>query len=360
MFLKKYIAFVESQESLSERLFWGVLSFSILTAVISTIFTSVNMLSVKAIVATAATTVLFALIAVVAKCTKRIAPCYFVMCLLTNVVLLPINFFVCGGFHSGMILYCFMGLFLCTLLNHARARFALVLVSMLSFEVTYFLAWVYPEMVIPLDEDTSRIDVMLSFVVLGVILYVVIAFILAVNAKERRKRDILIKKLEYYSKRDPLTSLFNRRYFIRYLDKMIWPERKGFYMLMYDIDSFKHVNDTYGHPFGDVVLCEVANVALGLKRVSFGECAVRYGGEEFIQLFYANSFEEAYARAEQIRKAVSSLRFEEHPEVHVTISGGFIECSDSMYGHQNQMLSHVDSLLYKAKQNGKNQICVKE
>lgn len=357
---KRLKDFISMQETLEDKLFWGVLVFVTLAALLSTVFTSFEGMGPASVVFCIITSLTFVLIGLIAQKTGKVAHCYFAICIVVNVILLPPLFFACGGFAGGMGFYCFIGLFLCTLYNHTKRRFLLILISLCSYEMTFLLARLYPQYVTSLDANIGHLDFSVSFFLMAIVLYVIIAFFMRVFDRERRQKDVLIKKLDFYSKRDPLTGLFNRRHFINYLDQMIWPERKGFYVMMYDIDDFKKVNDGYGHPFGDKVLCEVANVAAMSKRVSFGECAVRYGGEEFIQLFYAQSYEEAYARAEQLRRDISAIRFEQFPDVRVTISGGFVSCTNMDFDHQNKMLSFVDGLLYLAKSRGKNQICDKQ
>ena len=72
------------------------------------------------------------------------------------------------------------------------------------------------------------------------------------------------------------------------------------------------------------------------------------------------SCREAFQRAEQVRKDSSELEVEGHPEVRVTVSGGFVDCSNEGFYHQNKMLRVLDLLLELAKSRGRNQICIRE
>jgi diguanylate cyclase (GGDEF)-like protein len=361
MLFAKIRQFLTGQKTIEEKLFWGILLFSILAAAISTVFTFLfegfggyaGILSYIAVL-------MLMVVGIIAKKTGRISTCYFAACVILNVFLFPPLFFECGGFESGIVLNCFMGIFLCTLYNHKKRRFILVLIAVCANEMAFFLAKAYPEWVNKLNPDMVWLDFSSSFLFMAAALYAGVVFLLNIFDRERRERDVLIKKLDFYSKRDPLTKLFNRSYFINYLDKMIWPERKGFYMLKFSVDDFKSIVDEHGHEFGDKVLCGVANAAMAMRMVGQGECVVRYADEDFIQLIYAQSFDEGLQRAEQLRKSVSEMEFEDHPEIRVTISGGFISCTNETFYHQNKMLCVLDQLHDLAKSRGKNQICLRE
>lgn len=356
MIFKRALDSILEHKRLEDTVFWGVIVLSFLSGVVAFILALFENVGAGSLIFSSSAIVIYITLALIAKFTGRISACYFSLCLVINVVILPVLFFTCGGFNCGMILYCLMGIFLCSLYTRPKRRAFLVIISLVAYVVSFSIAWVHPEYLTKIEPEVTFYDTTISFVLLAVSLYAVMACFCGVYERERRKSGVLIKQLEYYSKRDPLTSLFNRRYFIKYLEQMIWPRRAGYYLLMYDIDNFKKVNDTYGHPFGDRVLCRVASVALEACRTNSGECAVRYGGEEFIHLMYAGSFDEAKARAEQLRRAFEGIRIEDHPDVCVTISGGIVDCMNPEFDHQNKMLSYVDSLLYLAKANGKNQI----
>ena len=361
MLISKVKQFLAGQKTLEEKLFWGILFFSILAAFVSTVFTLVfEGFGGYAGILSYISVIMLVVVGIIAKKTGRISTCYFAACIILNVFLFPPLFFECGGFESGIILNCFMGIFLCSLYNHKKRRFILVVIAICANEMAFFLAKTYPEWVTKLDPDVAWLDYSSCFFFMALALYAGVAFLLNIFDRERGERDVLIKKLDFYSKRDPLTKLFNRSYFINYIDKMIWPERKGFYMMKFSVDDFKNIVDEYGHAFGDKVLCEVANAALAVRTVGLGECVVRYADEDFIQLIYAQSFEEALQRAEQLRRNISELVFEERPEFRITISGGFISCTNETFYHQNKMLCVLDQLHDLAKSRGRNQLCLRE
>nr|WP_246325187.1 sensor domain-containing diguanylate cyclase [Dissulfurirhabdus thermomarina] len=154
---------------------------------------------------------------------------------------------------------------------------------------------------------------------------------------------------------DGLTGLANHRTFQHAFDMMLARAgRRGGKMalILCDIDHFKRVNDTYGHPFGDRVLREVAGVLRGAVRKV--DLAARYGGEEFAVLLEDADLGGARRLAERIRTGVARLRFPlEGREVRVSISLGIAVFPED--GHDKGVLvERADQALYQAKAGGRN------
>lgn len=357
--IEKIKRFIFGHEKIEEVLFWGVLILVGSAAFVSSIFTATENIDFKATLFCAICCSVYATIGIIAKVTHRYSECYFAQAFATNTISLAPLFFFCGGFNSGMILYCMVGLFVACLHQKPGQRTFLVLVSIAVFEAVFFIAHFHPEYSTPVNEKDAFIDIVTSFFLMSLTIFVVISYLLRVYQIEREKKEKLIEQLDFIAVHDQLTNLYNRRYFIKFLENTIWKNRENFYILMYDIDNFKKVNDKYGHPFGDTVLCEVAQQAMDQTCSSLGEFTVRYGGEEFIQVIRADSMVTAQKRADQLREAISRITFEKYPDVHVTVSGGLVDCADEKFTHQNKMLSFVDGLLFLAKKYGKNQIVAK-
>jgi len=152
---------------------------------------------------------------------------------------------------------------------------------------------------------------------------------------------------------DGLTKLYNHKFIFEILSKeMKEATRYGrpLSIIMFDLDLFKKVNDTFGHPAGDEVLVKVSDTLRSVIRDS--DSAGRYGGEEFLILLPSTDLKSAVLVAEKVRKDIAKLTFE-HPELQVTISGGV-----AAYSTQNtlDLINQADQLLYKAKAEGRNQI----
>lgn len=165
----------------------------------------------------------------------------------------------------------------------------------------------------------------------------------------------LHEQIEELATQDGLTGLATRRVFDERIQAMVQRAERGqgrFAVIMTDIDNFKRLNDTHGHPFGDLVLKQVAQVVK--RAVRKVDLAARYGGEEFVVLLDDASEEGGVQLAERIRAEIEALSCEEHGErVPVTLSLGV--ASYPQDGRTPEALTKAaDSGLYFAKRNGKN------
>lgn len=159
--------------------------------------------------------------------------------------------------------------------------------------------------------------------------------------------------------RDPLTGLHNRRFLDETLSRELARAKREGYpvsLLMIDVDHFKRINDTYGHPAGD----EVLKILAGLLRASCreGDIACRYGGEEFIALLPRAPAEIAHERAEQWRESFAAL-VTRHGEFQIgaTFSAGI--ASFPQHAHDaDTLVARADAALYAAKQAGRNRCVV--
>ena len=160
--------------------------------------------------------------------------------------------------------------------------------------------------------------------------------------------------LNYQATHDNLTSLFNRQKLHNHLDTEIQRQqryKREFALIMFDIDNFKNINDTYGHDVGDIVLKVLSNIAKDSTRST--DIVSRWGGEEFMILLPETSLDDAINIANKIRTTIQAYKFEQI-EHFITISLGVttFKIEDDT---KEQLLKRVDIALYKAKENGKNQ-----
>ena len=159
--------------------------------------------------------------------------------------------------------------------------------------------------------------------------------------------------------RDGLTGLMNRRSMEEALrTEKVRADRKKYNIgvLMMDIDHFKRVNDTYGHPIGDVVIKGIATAISGELRKDI-DVVARYGGEEFVVAVIDTTPEGMIETAERIRKAVSKLEFNVHQidPLRVTVSIGAFLVSPEV-SDMKKAVNNADQALYKAKEGGRNQV----
>lgn len=155
---------------------------------------------------------------------------------------------------------------------------------------------------------------------------------------------------------DGLTGLHNVRYFYDMLNKEIARTRRYhtlFSLILFDIDDFKAINDTYGHQAGDDVLRSVAFILKGASRQT--DIAARYGGEEFILILPNTPKHEALNLANRIREKVERYNYLEAEAVKITISGGIATFPDDAEDSKS-LLYAADMALYEAKAMGKKQV----
>jgi len=173
---------------------------------------------------------------------------------------------------------------------------------------------------------------------------------------------LLQQSLEEMAITDPLTGLFNRRQFeILGRQELERTRRYGrpFSVMIFDLDTFKQINDAYGHQVGDEVLKVVALLLRNTMRRS--DMCFRYGGEEFTALMPATGVEEARKAAERLRRAIAISTVEwEETQIHFTISIGL-----SIYtGDENEdfdlLVARADRAMYVAKRAGRNRVSVAE
>jgi diguanylate cyclase (GGDEF)-like protein/PAS domain S-box-containing protein len=164
-----------------------------------------------------------------------------------------------------------------------------------------------------------------------------------------------IESLNSVASLDHLTGLYNRRYFEAFIESKLGELRNfdlSFGITFFDIDDFKIINDTFGHLLGDDVLKIIAKTATNSTRGNDIVC--RWGGEEFVAVFLDIDEEKLRVLAERLRTIVenSSLRASDN-EIKFTISiGATMARADDT---TESLLHRADKLMYKSKQNGKNQ-----
>jgi len=157
---------------------------------------------------------------------------------------------------------------------------------------------------------------------------------------------------------DGLTQVFNKRYFMEMLEREISRAhryRRSLCLIMFDIDHFKLINDTYGHLAGDHVLRQLAGSVKGNIRRE--DMIARYGGEEFAIILPEVELPAARLIADKIRRIVEGTRFRfEETDIPVTISLGIAACAEGM-NDPDAFIKAADERLYEAKQTGRNRAC---
>ncbi len=182
--------------------------------------------------------------------------------------------------------------------------------------------------------------------------------IIQLETNLRATRD----KLQELAIRDPLTNLLNRRAFYHEVQIELQRARRhnlATSLILLDIDHFKYINDTYGHPVGDQVLLTVAQTLVRERRAY--DKVARWGGEEFVLMLPATNPDEAEQIAERLRLAIKSsvTALSNGETITVRASFGVTTHTDEQPNLSiDDMIAYADIALYHAKQSGRNRVCV--
>ncbi|HHD75373.1 MAG TPA: GGDEF domain-containing protein [Campylobacterales bacterium] len=172
-----------------------------------------------------------------------------------------------------------------------------------------------------------------------------------ISSLEREKH-----KLEKSADFDPLTNVYNRVKLMSIFKDLKYASKHNevVSLILFDIDKFKRINDTYGHNIGDKVLIELSSLVKGMLREH--DILARWGGEEFVILLSDTSIEKAKVITERIRREIEKYPFETVKKV--TCSFGITELT-SRDDNQVDFLERADQALYEAKEGGRNRVVVK-
>lgn len=177
------------------------------------------------------------------------------------------------------------------------------------------------------------------------------------RALSHHNMDLLQRSKEQLANTDALTGLANRRFFNDVLPLHLEQQPERFFpmaIISLDLDHFKHINDSFGHIQGDLVLQQTAQILK--QKLRQPDIAIRLGGEEFLLLLPKTSIEAAATVANKLRQQIAQHRFlADQPELVIT--GSFGVSQVTALSALPDSLQQVDSLLYQAKRQGRNQVC---
>lgn len=254
---------------------------------------------------------------------------------LTNVVFAYVIIQIIRSPHRGKYLFMSIGILLEILMYSQSERLQADLIGMLCdigfiVFITFSLSLVFKEIFQLQEEKASAFD----------------------KLKETNERLSMLASTDY------LTGLHNYKSFYQTINDFSVCHRKkqnSLCMAIIDIDDFKIVNDSYGHPVGDAILSSVASIIN--ENVRNSDFVARYGGEEFAVLFPNTQLEQAQASCERLRQSIEEEIFSvDGYRISVTISIGVSKLSPLKQDLIPDFIKEVDMLLYDAKANGKNQV----
>ncbi|UUV19066.1 GGDEF domain-containing protein [Fusobacteria bacterium ZRK30] len=218
--------------------------------------------------------------------------------------------------------------------------------------------------------DAIKDEKILTFLFSGMIILTILTLISLVSAdrkcSELEKINIIEKKnlelkikndeLFHLSSRDGLTGIYNRRYIMKLFEKefKLYKSDKKITCVLFDVDRFKTINDTYGHLIGDIVLKKITKIVI--ENISFDDLFGRYGGDEFFLIFLGKEDYEIDEILEKIRSDIFNLILKiDEKKIRVTISLGVARSTNQMKESED-MIVGADLALYRAKENGRNRI----
>jgi diguanylate cyclase (GGDEF)-like protein len=211
----------------------------------------------------------------------------------------------------------------------------------------------------PQSDPPQPQDPILKLVImLGLFFMALVVFGYIALLHERMEEDLLEaqSRLKELANTDPLTGLVNRRGLAEIAAHDIrMALRYGHRMslIIFDLDRFKSINDTYGHAVGDTVLTAVGRACQGVMREV--DTVARWGGEEFAVLLPQTGLEEAARTAERLREVLLVLPAAPGLDITTTASFGVAELSDEGF---DALVDRADKCLYRAKREGRDRVCV--
>lgn len=191
---------------------------------------------------------------------------------------------------------------------------------------------------------------------LGTLTLALVALLFFNMIQEQQARSEFLNRLTIYNlvTSDGLTGIANRSYFTEQLDQAL-KNHVPVVLMMFDVDNFKGVNDTYGHAAGDNALRMVGAVLA--QAAGENGVAGRFGGEEFALFLTGTDYLHATALADEIRNNIrTTLIPREHGSFRITVSGGVIVAAPPHAVTVEALLHRADDLMYRAKDEGRNRI----
>lgn len=209
----------------------------------------------------------------------------------------------------------------------------------------------FPLYTIPINETSLLVFTICSYLIVSVAIFFLIYSLIMRYERQKQELSELTDKLEFAASHDSLTQLYNRGYLISEIENRMSKDNAHFIAVIMDIDDFKQFNDTYGHTFGDRVLCTFAKFME--EEVGNDGFAARFGGEEFMIIFDHADQDHALQVLNNLSRKLEN-HFMNELNTSITFSGGL-----ELYSNRkkiDELIMNADNKLYRAKRNGKNQI----
>ncbi|WZL81118.1 GGDEF domain-containing protein [Vallitaleaceae bacterium 9-2] len=280
---------------------------------------------------------------------RYVMPARFIFFSVVIIVLLPLGWLNSSLTNPFTVAYSFLIMIAVIYFFEGKVQLFFFTIELIIMMLMIFLRYQFPQVFTVLHSKTEMADVMYQLP----LTFIAGAFMLKSFAKSYRyaldKLEEQKKALTYLTLHDELTTIYNRRYVFREIDKIRQSKETKVLIGMVDLDNFKRINDSYGHVMGDMLLKKAATTI----RDIVGEQGVvgRYGGDEFIIIYRGCSKAKMLELLNKIQEASNRLG---SLEAYTSYSGGFVLCRQ--HSRIEEALADADQLLYTSKHRGKNTI----
>lgn len=271
-------------------------------------------------------------------------------------IILPMMYITGGGIDCGIPSYFIIGIALTMFIVKGKLGIVLSVLDAIFCVVVIAISHYCNHFVIELPEESIFMAIFSNALMVEIALAFMSKSVFRQFYLEKNSANKLAEELKDMSFKDPLTSTYNRRFMMDFLQtemRKSWESKQNLSIIMIDIDKFKRLNDNYGHLVGDEVLVNLSFLLMSMCRES--DIVARYGGEEFLLILPNTTKEIAAKRAESIRKMVQDTPLSESLLEEVTISLGVGEYNKGL--SCEKFVDIADDNLYKAKNTGRNRVC---
>ena len=262
-------------------------------------------------------------------------------------VYLPFLFFQTAGYEGTAMLFAPLSIFLLAIIFKRKRGLLLVLLAVLLYCTCCIAQYYNPGLIVPHATEIDKlIDLLVALVLATTSISIIAVYVIKVYEVEEAK-------IRQFADEDALTGIYNRRKLYEYLTKeleYVKRENLPLFVIMFDLDNFKKINDTYGHSVGDMVLQHTAGVVS--EQLRSHDFFARYGGEEFLVVLRNTKRADALLVAERIRTKVESHQYDDGVRATISVGLAVSEKEDCV----ESLVQRVDEYLYKAKEEGRNRI----
>ncbi len=286
-----------------------------------------------------------------ANSEKKFERLIFIIFIIVTVIIYPLLWINSSGSYGYIpYLYILNAFLVRVLLNTKSARIVLLL-EIITVISLFIIEVVSPDMIVPYATNNLRIaDVSISFIIVITFIFLLVGKLVNEYGNMIIKLEKVQEELRIISYTDELSGVYNRRYTLKKLEENLKNnDDSDISVIMFDIDDFKIINDTYGHSIGDEVILGVSELLTLNTREN--DIVGRIGGEEFLIVLSNANYGLALTIAEKLRLLISEKKWSKE-NLSVTVSGGVYTKEDT--DTVEKMLEKVDVYLYKSKREGKN------